>query len=93
MNIVEEVTKISNNGIEPNNVETTADVLMVNHIATLMSVRLSQKRAKGYHGWWNKKVCSIEHLENGFVAAIEKRDWINVLNYAAMLAVREETKL
>lgn len=45
--------------------------------------------ASGRTGWWNKKECSIPHLKKLRAKALNEDDHISVINYTAMISVRE----
>lgn len=66
-----------------------ADIILVESVANSMTARLEGARALGRHGWWNPDVCSIEYLTSLRDNAIKDNDHISVLNFTAMIAIRE----
>ncbi len=54
-----------------------------------MSERLGEAAEKGRHGWWDKNVCTIEELYSMRDKALADKDHVSVLNFTAMIAMRE----
>ncbi len=57
--------------------------------STLMREKLSESRSKGRHGWYDDKVCSLDDLKGMLTKAVDKGDMVDVMNFAAMIKIRE----
>ncbi|WP_425636157.1 hypothetical protein [Vibrio owensii] len=57
-----------------------------------MSERLGKAAEKGRHGWWDKNVCTIEELYSMRDKALADKDHVSVLNFTAMIAMRESVE-
>lgn len=57
-----------------------------------MSAKLSKARRDGRHGWWDPKVCSIDELYQLRKVAFDRNDHISIMNYSAMIAMRESVE-
>lgn len=69
--------------------EEDADQQLVIATSTSMARKLSESRVKGRHGWWNDKICTIEELHDMRDKALSENDHVSVLNFTAMIAMRE----
>lgn len=69
--------------------EKLADDRLVRHAANAMREKLQVARVKGRGGWWNGEECTIDHLRSLLRDHVEKGDMRDVLNFAAMVYVRE----
>lgn len=65
------------------------DDVLVEAAASMMRHKLSRARDKGRGGWWNPKECTAKELRESMEQHIEKGDPVDVMNLAAMVAVRE----
>lgn len=50
---------------------------------------LLKARASCRHWWWNNSVCSIDNLRKLRNKALNANDHVSVLNFTAMIAMRE----
>lgn len=67
------------------------DDTAVDRFATQMKSKLARAREKGYGGWNNPRVCSIEHLASLLVGHFYKGNpgnWLDIANFAMMLHER-----
>lgn len=62
---------------------------LANTSANLMEEKLKAASRKGRHGWWNIEVIGQDQLTELRERAIEEGDHVSVLNYTAMLIMRE----
>jgi hypothetical protein len=69
--------------------ENFADDRLLFFAEMAMKEKLNVSRRKGKGGWWNKDDCSVDHLKNLLLEHIEKGDMVDVMNFAAMIYVRE----
>jgi hypothetical protein len=65
------------------------DDVLVEAAASMMRHKLSKARDKGRGGWWNPKECTVKGLREAMEQHTEKGDPVDVMNLAAMVAVRE----
>ena len=65
------------------------DDVLVEAAASMMRSKLSKARDKGRGGWWNPKECTAKGLREAIEQHTEKGDPVDVMNLAAMVAVRE----
>ncbi len=65
------------------------DEVLVQAAASMMRHKLAKARDKGRGGWWNPKECTARGLREAMEAHTEKGDPVDVMNLAAMVAVRE----
>lgn len=68
--------------------EVHSDDLAVDRFSAAMKIKLSEKRAQGYHGWDDPYDCSISHLSELLRKHVEKGDPIDVANFCMMLHQR-----
>lgn len=69
--------------------ESYADEQLTEAANFSMIQKLEIARNHGRHGWWDSQVCSIEYLYQLRDRAITENDHISVLNFTAMIAMRE----
>ncbi|EJG1091206.1 hypothetical protein C4G96_RS21315 [Vibrio parahaemolyticus] len=69
--------------------EEFADKQLLIATQSEMTKKLEEHRGKGRHGWWNNNVCSIEELYSMREKALSDNDHVSVLNFTAMIAMRE----
>lgn len=65
------------------------DDVLVEAAASMMRHKLAKARDKGRGGWWNPKECTAKGLREAMEQHTEKGDPVDVMNLAAMVAVRE----
>ena len=65
------------------------DEVLVEAAASMMRHKLAKARDKGRGGWWNPKECTAKGLREAMEQHTEKGDPVDVMNLAAMVAVRE----
>ena len=65
------------------------DDVLVEAAASMMRSKLSKARDKGRGGWWNPNECTAKGLREAMEQHTEKGDPVDVMNLAAMVAVRE----
>lgn len=65
------------------------DEVLVEAAASMMRHKLAKARDTGRSGWWNPKECTARGLREAMEAHVEKGDPVDVMNLAAMVAVRE----
>ena len=65
------------------------DDVLVEAAASMMRHKLARARDKGRGGWWNSKECTAKGLREAMEQHTEKGDPVDVMNLAAMVAVRE----
>ncbi|AGN30197.1 hypothetical protein VPFG_00197 [Vibrio phage nt-1] len=68
------------------------DTILVDWVTGAMTRKLSDAREKGRRGWNDKNVCSIDYLYELRDKALKDNDHVSVLNYTAMIAIRECNK-
>lgn len=56
-----------------------------------MQKKLEKGSNRGLFGWWNEKLCDISSLYEARDKAIAEKDHVSVINYTAMIAMREAT--
>ena len=66
----------------------TADALLAGYTYTKMKARLLEKREDGWDGWHNN--CTIDELYDRLKKNVKSRSWIDVINLAAMIMVKEK---
>lgn len=66
-----------------------ADQQLLIAVQCEMSKKLRINAALGRHGWWNPNVCSVEDLYAMRDKALADNDHVSVLNFTAMIAMRE----
>ncbi|MDH0901420.1 Lar family restriction alleviation protein, partial [Comamonas aquatica] len=66
------------------------DDAAVDALAALMKAKLTEKRAKGYGGWYDKTQCPQQRLSDMLRAHVDKGDPVDVANFCAMLSARGE---
>jgi hypothetical protein len=64
-----------------------ADNLLVEFAHYEMRERLKVQRERGYYGW-NTAQCENADLKERLLKNVERGDWIDVINLAAMLLAR-----
>lgn len=69
--------------------EIYADATLIDAVYNEMGVRLTEARNKGRYGWWDSEVCSVEELRIMRDYALREDDHVSVLNFTAMIALRE----
>lgn len=69
--------------------ERDADQQLLIAAKCAMAEKLGAYREKGFGGWWSKDVCSIDYLYSLREKALKDNDHISVLNFTAMIAMRE----
>jgi hypothetical protein len=69
--------------------EEMADRRLVEHASKAMARKLSIARQKGRGGWWDEEACSVEQLRAMLAEHVEKGDMRDVMNFAAMIYVRQ----
>lgn len=74
---------------DPELADTIMDCVLVDLIGESMRKKLFQKRSEGRCGWWNKSACSIDDLKRMLADHIQKGDMVDVMNFAAMIYLRE----
>lgn len=57
-----------------------------------MALNLDRSASKGKKGWWDDNVCSVEGLRGLRDQALKDDDHVSVLNYTAMIAMREASR-
>lgn len=73
---------------EPFVSDDRADRELVSFTQKAMREKLAQARHKGKSGWWKQNECSVEHLHERMIEAVQEDNMINVINYAAMIHAR-----
>lgn len=69
--------------------EIFADKQLLIAANSAMASKLSEAREKGRKGWWNNDVCTISELYTMRNQALSNKDHVSVLNFTAMIAMRE----
>lgn len=68
-----------------------ADELLTEFVQHEMTKRLTEKRNEGYSGWnTSDSRCENSLLRERLLKNVEKGNWIDVINLAAMLLAREK---
>jgi len=76
-------------GTDRDVVEALADDRLSMYARMAMKDKLKIAREKGRGGWWNADECDIAYLREQLQQHIEKGDMVDVMNFAAMIYVRE----
>lgn len=71
------------------NSEQLIDSRLCEWSAILMGEKLDLSRSKGRHGWYDNEVCTIEDLRGMLSQAVDSGDMVDVMNFAAMIKIRE----
>ena len=66
-----------------------ADELLLSTAIHAMECKLEKKRNEGFGGWHGPE-CSNEKLKAMLIEHIEKDDMVDIMNFAAMIFVREK---
>jgi len=69
--------------------DNEADLVLVRHTANAMAAKLLKKRKQGKGGWHTPR-CTDEYLFKLLIEHLERRDMIDVINFAAMIHMRRE---
>ncbi|OEE37252.1 hypothetical protein A1QO_03880 [Vibrio genomosp. F10 str. ZF-129] len=69
--------------------ESFVDKQLLIAATSSMSEKLKNASDSGRHGWWDNSVISIGGLYDLRNKAISNNDHVSVLNYTAMIAMRE----
>ncbi|CAG9184181.1 hypothetical protein CURE108131_25010 [Cupriavidus respiraculi] len=64
------------------------DDIAVEKISNAMKARLAEKRAQGYSGWDDPRLCSLELLAGLMAESMCKGKLVDAANFAAMLHSR-----
>ncbi|QIW90887.1 hypothetical protein COHAPHLL_00024 [Vibrio phage V09] len=72
--------------------EAWADKQLIIASSHEMARKLADAREKGRHGWHDSNVCSIDYLYELRDKALEDNDHVSVMNYTAMIAMRESVQ-
>lgn len=72
--------------------ERDADQQLLIAAKCSMSEKLGIYREKGFGGWWDKSTCSIKYLYSLRDKALKDNDHVSVMNYSAMIAMRESVE-
>lgn len=65
------------------------DEVLVEAAASMMRHKLAKTRDKGRGGWWNPRECTAKGLREAMEQHTANGDPVDVMNLAAMVAVRE----
>ena len=76
---------------EDANAQQHPDDIAVDRFSAAMKDKLAKQRSKGYGGWDDPSVCSVERLQQMLVEHIEKGDPIDIGNFAMMIFNRGES--
>lgn len=74
---------------ENSEIEDVADRQLLLAANSAMALKLYNGKRLGRYGWWNSNVCSIDDLRKMRDKAIDDNDHSSVLNFTAMIAMRE----
>lgn len=69
------------------------DDVAVNEFAAMMKSRLADKRAAGYDGWDNAKLCDVTYLEELHRRAAANKRYLDAANFAMMVVLRQARAL
>ncbi len=69
--------------------EQLIDARLCEWSMVLMNEKLDEARSKGRHGWYDNEVCTIKDLKEMLSQAVDKGDMTDVMNFAAMINIRE----
>ena len=72
---------------------TFADLQLVGAAKHEMEKRMRHESMNGRYGWWDRNVISLEKLYRLRDRALQVSDHVSVLNYTAMIAMRETFEL
>ncbi|CAL9958322.1 hypothetical protein VPHD85_0035 [Vibrio phage D85] len=72
---------------------TFADNQLLLASKSAMALKLHEASLNGRHGWWDKDVCSIDDLLTMRDKALKENDHVSVLNFTAMIAMRESLNI
>lgn len=67
-----------------------ADEILVEQASTAMAEKLAKVRTEKGRGGWHTKTCSTDDLMAKLLTKVEEGDMVDVMNYAAMIYVRNE---
>lgn len=67
---------------------THPDDLAVDRFAVAMKAKMAKQRAKGYGGWNDANICTVESLSQMLIEHVPKGDTVDVANFAMMLHQR-----
>lgn len=70
--------------------ERETDTDAVRSFTGFMETRMEEALDNGKRGWWNDEAVSTHELRNKLLDQFEKRDWVDVANYAMMLHYRTQ---
>lgn len=73
----------------PDHADTFMDEQLCLAASRAMKEKLEKKRAEGRGGWWHPEHCSTKELKEMLTEHIEKGDMVDVMNFAAMIYLRE----
>ena len=65
---------------------------MVDRFAVAMKVKLRKKAQEGYGGWDDPVKFPDKNLHEGLFRHVERGDWIDIANFAAMIWYRQQTR-
>jgi len=90
-NIIEKMRSIRN--IVKNHPDSSGEQYADFQLAVIarnaMETKLDEAREKGKHGWHDKEVCSVGYLKKLLEMAMIDGEWVDVMNFAAMIYIRE----
>lgn len=93
---VETLAAVIHNGVlnkefanDPSTSNALADGFLVSFARSAMESRLLEARNAGRNGWFDAEVIQPNRLEALMQDAALEKDWVSVMNYAAMLWARE----
>lgn len=67
-----------------------ADEILVEQASTAMAEKLAKVRTEKGRGGWHTQTCSTDDLMAKLLTKVEEGDMVDVMNYAAMIYVRNE---
>jgi len=67
-----------------------ADAILVEQASAAMTEKLAKVRDEKGRSGWHKPSCSTDDLMSKLLAKVEEGDMVDVMNYAAMIYVRNE---
>jgi hypothetical protein len=73
----------------PGVAEEIMDQRLCDAARAAMREKLEKKSGQGRGGWWDRSRCSTGHLRQLLREHLEKGDMVDVMNFAAMIYVRE----
>ena len=86
MDVVARTKNIANDAPD---VERHIDKTLTALARSAMDGKLYEKRKEGRGGWWDSEQCTINDLRRMLREHIEEGDMVDVMNFAAMIYVRE----